>query len=153
MNAVHTVITLQGMRRHRLLLQISNTPATVCQLYLHHSISLQERPCVHLIKVKNDSEMKIIFLLLLCFCFSVTLQEAHLNTLVFIFPGFCICFATKMLLENSLTEDLQRITFQKAPASRRPVFFQVFVYYLGTELEHMERTAPKSSWLRGAFKS
>lgn len=81
MNAVPTVITLQGMRRHRLLLQISNTPAIVRQLYLHHSIPLQERLCVHLIKVKNDSEMKIIFLLLSCFCFSVILQEAHLNIL------------------------------------------------------------------------
>jgi len=32
-------------------------------------------------------------------------------------------------------------------------FFQVFLYHLGTQLEHMQRTAPKSSWLRESFKS
>lgn len=76
------------------------------QLFLHNSICLHKRPLVHWIKVRSDTKMEVIPILVKAVSICLLLFTESLKQSLFIYSSLLRVFWDKVLLENSLVGEL-----------------------------------------------
>lgn len=76
------------------------------QLFLHNSICLHKRPLVHWIKVRSDTKMEVIPILVKAVSICLLLFTESLKQSLFIYLSLLRVFWDKVLLENSLVGEL-----------------------------------------------